>query len=713
VWTTPNLLTCCRRLFTGKMLGAGGGVVVLVMLQLGACSCAAAAARSPGSDGGDRRAIKADVSPVWNPLAGLPPLRVTHHSWPICRDGLQSGVQCQLPIDSNNPVLVDYARITGAIPLSVAYGCQWEAKQPWPLNATEIFEAVKICHLAGTAGKSAGTGSPGISLNYSPWFAYWNPHCKDHCDPTNVTGEAEEMSFYQGRLEEIKHLIDEANHLLTTTSINNATYGDSKGGPPPAVRVSALLLDSEKLQGWGASGRDNVTIKAAITRKHNLMYNASKAVFPDATVEQYDKGTIEDEKGMSKTGTSEAWAPWSVYTLDEQGDSFATSLYSVPEIGQTRQQYRLTVQNAVAHNVSSVTPWIALGSGYRRGITNTSLGSNYWDSAWDYGYEYSWILGAEINQPFYAKNPVKFAPWDYAKRAVFYPSVFEQAMTVPVVTPHGNSTLIFLHFLAYVRGAAGVPELPQWRPVPPQFEGARSPLKSDDSDTHIEYFGWYHDTPNETQPFSNLNIKVAASEAVAQMQQTGHPSLLDAYIALWKRNETNKHLYLRPDFKDTIAALAAVARPLLANKTIIGFNLGDEMSWSCLPPTQLSAGAAELRSHFPRGSAIIWYNEASGPLDPTSRWRVSRPWGKANCPEIRDDYKIPAALDWFSVDIYRSLSSSDSRWVTSAVRSFYVSEGLQQSHSLRIHTVSICMAYSYREGCSENADDRISSSFPT
>ena len=82
-------------------------------------------------------------------------------------------------------------------------------------------------------------------------------------------------------------------------------------------------------------------------------------------------------------------------------------------------------------------------------------------------YEYSWILGAEINQPFYAKNPAKFAPWNFAKRAVFYPSVFEQegGMTVPVVTPHGNSTLIFLHFLAYVRGAAGVPELPQWRPT--------------------------------------------------------------------------------------------------------------------------------------------------------------------------------------------------------------------------------------------------------
>ena len=187
------------------------------------------------------------------------------------------------------------------MPLSVAYGGQWEAKQPWPLNATEVFEVVKVCHLAG---KAAGTDSPpGISLNYSPWTAYWNPHCKVHCDPTNSTGEAEELSFYRGRLEEIKRLVEEANQLLATTMNSaSAAAGEKKGGPPP-VRVLALLLDSEKLQGWGASGRYNMTIKAAITRKHDLMYNASKAVFPEAVVEQYDKGTIEDEKGMRTTGT--------------------------------------------------------------------------------------------------------------------------------------------------------------------------------------------------------------------------------------------------------------------------------------------------------------------------------------------------------------------------------------------------------------------------
>jgi hypothetical protein len=187
---------------------------------------------------------------------------------------------------------------------------------------------------------------------------------------------------------------------------------------------------------------------------------------------------------------------------------------------------------------------------------------------------------------------------------------------------------------------------------------------------HIKYMAWYHDSPSETAGFSNLNLRVeTASEVVALMKQTGYPSLLDAYMPLWKRNGTNDHLYLRPDYKAAVAKFAAAAKPLLANRSIIGFNLGDELSWSCVTPTDLAAGAAEIRSHFPRGSAVIWYNEASGPLDPTSRWRVPRPWGKAICPEIHANYSIPAALDWFSVDIYDRKNSRN--FVTSQVKDFY------------------------------------------
>ena len=235
---------------------------------------------------------------------------------------------------------------------------------------------------------------------------------------------------------------------------------------------------------------------------------------------------------------------------------------------------------------------------------------------------------------------------------------------------------------------------------------------------HIKYMAWYHDSPSETAGFSNLNLRVeTASEVVALTKQTGYPSLLDAYTSLWKRNGTNNHLYLRPDYKAAVAKFATAAKPLLANSSIIGFNLGDELSWSCLTPSDLANGAAELRSHFPRGGAVIWYNEASGPLDPTSRWRVPRPWGPADCPEIHESYSIPAALDWFSVDIYHALENS-SNFVVSQVKDFYEANIFPhlspEQRTVLVpgsfgcnRTMSTCDAAAYDRQCTRDAHDFI------
>ena len=40
------------------------------------------------------------------------------------------------------------------------------------------------------------------------------------------------------------------------------------------------------------------------------------------------------------------------------------------------------------------------------------------DPAWDYDIAYSWMLGKELNDPFYARHPLRFAPWDRARRVV-------------------------------------------------------------------------------------------------------------------------------------------------------------------------------------------------------------------------------------------------------------------------------------------------------
>eukprot|EP01050_Picozoa_sp_SAG11_P001837 SAG11_NODE_86_length_17300_cov_11.466717_9_plen_94_part_00 len=50
--------------------------------------------------------------------------------------------------------------------------------------------------------------------------------------------------------------------------------------------------------------------------------------------------------------------------------------------------------------------------------------------------------------------------------------------------------------------------------------------------------------------------------------------------------------------------------PMLADGSIMGVNLGDELCWSCLPYSNLSAAVNLVRRDLPRGTAILYYNEA-------------------------------------------------------------------------------------------------------
>ena len=53
----------------------------------------------------------------------------------------------------------------------------------------------------------------------------------------------------------------------------------------------------------------------------------------------------------------------------------------------------------------------------------------------------------------------------------------------------------------------------------------------------------------------------------------------------------------------------------------MGFNLGDELVWNCLAPANLTIVADAVRQRFPRGQAIVWYNEATPPLNSAVRHR--------------------------------------------------------------------------------------------
>ena len=60
---------------------------------------------------------------------------------------------------------------------------------------------------------------------------------------------------------------------------------------------------------------------------------------------------------------------------------------------------------------------------------------------------------AQVNQAKYERS--NYGPWERAKAAIFYPSVFDVRGVDSQLSP-GESTNVMDHFVAYVRGAAGM-----------------------------------------------------------------------------------------------------------------------------------------------------------------------------------------------------------------------------------------------------------------
>ena len=123
-----------------------------------------------------------------------------------------------------------------------------------------------------------------------------------------------------------------------------------------------------------------------------------------------------------------------------------------------RENYNRVVANARAHDVSRVVPWIALGAGSPR-LISASAGFGEFSWAFDYERIYSWMIGRELNDPYFAQYPDLYAAWDCATEAVLYPLAWDQRGKR--VGPTNGDTALVRHFVSYVLGAAGILALPQ------------------------------------------------------------------------------------------------------------------------------------------------------------------------------------------------------------------------------------------------------------
>ena len=171
----------------------------------------------------------------------------------------------------------------------------------------------------------------------------------------------------------------------------------------------------------------------------------------------------------------------------------------------------------------------------------------------------------------------------------------------------------------------------------------------------VSLFGFYSADLSATAAFSNL----FQADSVADVQSAhaaGQRVLLLTYDAFF--TSVPSRMVLRPDYEARWAALAAQAAPLLADGSLYGFNLGDELIWNCLDPANLTVAADAVRASF--ATAVIWYNEATPPLQS----------GIDSCGHTGLNVTVPSSLDIFSTDLYHMDGEVDG-WVEAHVRPFY------------------------------------------
>jgi hypothetical protein len=198
------------------------------------------------------------------------------------------------------------------------------------------------------------------------------------------------------------------------------------------VKVGALLLDSERFYVKPNDSKWNEAIRDAL----DTIHMKAAAIFPDAVIQWYGRGITRPD--------GQTWRQTGLWTNREIKAPMSCSLYMLPEQEAMRETFRRTCALADKLGIEEVTPYVALAAGYRRDLIKKLR----WDYNWDYDLVYSWSFGAELNDPWYAKDPNTYAPYNRAKMVVFYPSPFYNE-----VPAWGK------HFIAYVRGANGVRKL--------------------------------------------------------------------------------------------------------------------------------------------------------------------------------------------------------------------------------------------------------------
>eukprot|EP00656_Telonema_subtile_P019314 TRINITY_DN20588_c0_g1_i1.p1 TRINITY_DN20588_c0_g1~~TRINITY_DN20588_c0_g1_i1.p1 ORF type:complete len:301 (+),score=38.93 TRINITY_DN20588_c0_g1_i1:174-1076(+) len=175
------------------------------------------------------------------------------------------------------------------------------------------------------------------------------------------------------------------------------------------------------------------------------------------------------------------------------------------------------------------------------------------------------------------------------------------------------------------------------------------------SNPNLRYLGFFGQPdpagcsyqPQEQHTFANLglssNLTTLSTGAALSMKGLFKVQL---YLVYGGR--------LLPNWQARWANLSSELQPWVANKTVWGFHLGDELTWAGLPFEDLDALAGVIANTTWRGGEkpVVYYNDGKGAIVD----------GKTCAGDPVNFSHVPAGIDWISFDYYNPPASIVRGW---------------------------------------------------
>eukprot|EP00035_Acanthoeca_spectabilis_P033536 m.24187 g.24187 ORF g.24187 m.24187 type:complete len:336 (+) comp6038_c0_seq1:79-1086(+) len=176
----------------------------------------------------------------------------------------------------------------------------------------------------------------------------------------------------------------------------------------------------------------------------------------------------------------------------------------------------------------------------------------------------------------------------------------------------------------------------------------------------LKYFGVWEleaadPVADRVSEFANFLFTSNDMASIKRFQDAGvGPSLLDVESTFFMSSPTG--LVLHPDYQTRWSTLLeSTVKPGLGSKTLFGVFFGDELIWNCLSYNNLTAAIDLVRQDLPRGTAVLYQNEAF-PVFTGTFSNGTAAAGLCEDPAGVQHHgaypSVPKGLDWISIDYY-------------------------------------------------------------